>query len=65
MAPSHFSIATTSQLVRLLSFKEMIRCLTYLDRAAMMHHTNLRMYKHVYTRTAVPLLLKMQKLPIC
>ena len=44
MSPSRFSITTTSRLVRPLSNKETICCSTYLDIAAMMHHTNLRTY---------------------
>ena len=63
MSPSHFSIATTSRIVRPLSFKETIRCLTYLDIADMMHHTNL----HIFVQTIIMyicalLLPKMQNL---
>jgi len=62
MSPSRFSIATTSRLVRPLSFREIIRCLTYLGRAAMIHHMNLRRNYNVYKCSAVPLLPKMRNL---
>ena len=61
MSPSRFSIATTSRLVKALSFKETIRCLTYLDRTAMMHHTNLRTYVRTIrrrTRRSIPQIRK-------
>ena len=68
MSSSRFSIATISRLVRSLSFKETIRCLTYLDRAA--YHdaptyvlTYVRTMMYItYVRSRISLLPKMRNL---